>query len=615
MARSIKKLKETDIPKHIADGIRALAKNAKAVAVDEKVSRKETHRGSARARVLGITTGEGRFVSAPTLARNGYAVEHSDGEYAVRIAKAMQEGDPVALADIQREITEDLNPSNTSRYKTVPPPWNFDLMVDLLTLNTTHAACIETVACDYAYSPWELCTHEWAKTNVPEAELAQAKREVEAFIKTAALNRSLQNLCRDVSIDYGALGSGGFEILRDRRGFIGGVNYIPFNTMRVLRKDFAQRTGAKYLQQRFQKTAYFVELNAHVKYTDRNGVPFDPVTAPVEDFPAYAQRAAHVRYTDTFTHHRNAEETVRLEDAANEFVMLARPPFTLSTIYGTPAGYTAINSMRAQVKIDEFNMQFFASKGVPQFAVVFSNLAKPSDEEDPSVTDDEIEQMSPSQAAQLEQQIELFFRNKLAESDRSVLMLELYGDTKVKFEKLNNNKFEASFAEYEKRNYEKVRLAHRVPNAAIGVEGENAGLGGTRDLAQMQRYHEHIVRPGQAMWEDVINTLIRCGLMIPYFKFEFKPVNKEEEAAERVAAREEFLAGGILLNEYRERIGREPLPENVGNVFFVPSGRVAVAAGTAMDPRYAVANALTHERELRRTLSGSYDDEEDLSLS
>lgn len=620
MTRAKKKSKPgAAVPHAVAQEIRKLAaafvSKQRPLVEEDDGKRPVVPRGRARAHYLGVMTDKGQFVSTRSLERNGYEIaREADGTTAVAIAKALISGDEDAALRMAREITEDDNPFVGSRDRIVDAPWNFELLTNLLTANTTHSAAIETKASDYAYSPWKLETTPWAAQHVDKTTLAKAKEEVEGFLKSMACGKSVAQLLRDVAIDYEAVGNGGFEILRDRRGFIAECNYIPFHTMRVLRKQFTKATGAKFLQRRFMKRAYFVDFNTNVIHLDRNGTEFDPTTAKEEEFPDYAKRNGHITYTDTFTSYLNAEEVVTLDDAANEFYMMTRPPFTRSTIYGTPSGITALMSMRAQEKIDQFNIQFFESKGVPQYAVVFSNLANANGEENPSVAvDGEADQMTESDLTQLESTVELFFRDKLAESDRNVLILELFGEATVKFEKLNNNKFEASFADYELRNYEKIRLSHRVPNAAIGMEGENAGLGGTRDLAQMRRYYEHIVSPGQMMLAHCVNMLLRCGLLIPYFEFKFESSNAEQKQADRTEARQDFLAGGIMLDEYRAILGKPPLPDGKGQVFYMRGQFLSVPNVPTEDAQVAVQNSLRRERKYRKRMQlvPLLDEEED----
>lgn len=586
--------------------------------------------GKARASVVGVVTTKGHYVGRQQLADLGVDISESvnrDGSRIHTVRAATSSKTPEQRTS--HEITEDDDPFNYSYDRVVNPPWPFHMLSMLLTSNTIHSAAVETKAEDYAYNAYTLTPSAWAQENVPEETLNAAREEIERWLASVVTgtiddtNRPIEELCRDVAMDFEALGSGVFEIRRDSTGYIAALNHIPMRTLRVTNNAMFKETGARFLQKRFEKYAYFVRFNSPLLYLDKNMQPFNPMEASAEMFPPYESREAHFRWDETFVDFRNADETDNIQYAANELYMIARPPFTKSAIYGTPAGITAYNNMLAQLKIDEYNLQFFANKGVPQYAVVFSNMALGDDTENvPGAIDgtgsDAVEAMTPSDVAQLEQTIETFFRAKLASSDRSVLVLTLTGDATVTFEKLSNEKLEASFAEYEKRNREQIRISHRVPNAALGIEGENSGLGGSRDVAQMRRYRDHIVSPGQRMFENIVNALIRCGLLIPYFNFEFVPMDIEEETVEREFALSELKAGAITIDEYREHIGRDKLPEGRGDILYMPTSATAVTANPD-DVAGQLQSAINNEKRFRGLLSGdtsveeldNLDDEED----
>jgi len=291
------------------------------------------------------------------------------------------------------------------------------------------------------------------------------------------------------------------------------------------------------------------------------------------------------------------------ERAANEFYMLARAPFTQSSIYGTPAGITAYNAMLAQSKIDKYNLDFFTNSGVPQYAVIFEGFTESSGNEGQyagAETNDN-PTMVASERAQLEAAIREYFTKQLSKGNRSMLILTLTGTAQVRFQKLSVDKLEASFAEYEDRNRDRVRMAHRMPGPAMGIY-DTANLGGGRDTAAMKRYRDHIVAPGQRELAAVVNMLLRAGLMIPYFDFAFKPMDLEEEQEARAFTLKEFEMGAITLDQYLEATGRPPLPEERGDVRILRSKAVTFYPTDPLNPAVVdatVANAIEQEKSLR----------------
>src|SRR5690606_21737858 len=139
---------------------------------------------------------------------------------------------------------------------------------------------------------------------------------------------------------------------------------------------------------------------------------------------------------------------------------LARKPFTFSETYGTPAGIQAMSAILALKKIEKYNLQFFDAKGVPQYAVIIKGLTQgiPG-----SPLRDAATPASKSNIAELTDVISEFFTERIRQSDRSVLVMRLFGNVEVEFKRLSSEQVEASFSEYEDRLKEDIRMAHRIP--------------------------------------------------------------------------------------------------------------------------------------------------------
>lgn len=557
--------------------------------------------GTARAAIVGGVTGDGDFIAPSVMQRQGVHLVQGDNGARVAISAKAIEDAVNSDGMTPRHLDEMADPFNYDADSTIKPPWDFNVLTTLLVENTWHSACIETKAADYAYNRHQLFVTDWARKNVSDAVLEQAHREVTTFLQTAYCGRAIEDLTRDVAVDYESLGTAGFEILRNKVGRITGLSQVPFMDVRFLKKSFVDRTGARFLQRKYNKRVYFVGFNDTVSYTDKSGKPFDPTYAAPEDFPEYNARIGHILRNPVQVDCRTAEETNNFDVSASEMFVMSRPPFTQSRVYGTPAGISAYKAMIAQQKIDQYNISFFAAQGVPQYAVVFEKLSDGSDDDD---LDGDDEEMTPADTAQLQETIRAYFKKELSSGNRSILILTLTGESTVRFERLSNETLEASFEEYEKRCRDKVRIAHRVPSAALGIDVSSSGIGGNRELVQMRRYRDHIVSPGQRLVENVINAVIRCGMMIPYFDFRFMPMNLEEEAQRREFALQEYKEGGITLDEYREATGRAALPDGKGAVIILRSTNLTMIGADPKGGQQQIRNTIGYEKAFRRLLTG-----------
>jgi hypothetical protein len=364
----------------------------------------------------------------------------------------------------------------------------------------------------------------------------------------------IEDLSRDVAVDYEALGMGATELVRNRSGLLTELHSVPFHTVRYLNQEKVNETGATYQQARYGQKRLFVGLNDNVEFTTPEGGEFDPLTAPIREFPSDLSkdvRKTMVKFKPKdLVNASSGEATNDPVKAATELFVLRRRPFTMSEVYGTPAGIQAQHAMLAMTMIDDYNLGFFKNKGVPQYAVILEGLTPPrgtavsQNAGTMTNTEDRVKQLTSS--------IVEYFSRRLTTNKRSTLVVSTFGDAKLRFERLTSEEVEASFAEYEDRATEMIRRSHRIPRAAMGIADKDVNLGSGRDNTQMKRYRDHIVVPGQRMLETMINLIIRSGLLIPYFDFKFEPIDINEEEAVRDFTLKTFDRGIIDDNEARE---------------------------------------------------------------
>lgn len=549
----------------------------------------------------GIISADGRFASPNEYFMPGLQVSQH-GNIQRTVIKSVGKDEPVAAeSQLLGESDDDMafDPD-----RTIPPPWDFDALQTLLISNTIHSAAIETKAADYAYSGWRLnqvpeVTQLLEDHVISEDELSKCEDEVRGFLDTLLQGRPVEDMCRDLAIDFETIGMCGFEMVRKKNALLDSVYVVPARTMRHLREKSAEwEKGARMIQSRFNKKRYFGGLGYNVEYVGDKGKNFDPLTANVEDFPgpSLEVRKAFIKFAKKklFNPEHPLKAVTKPEKAATEMVTMNRRPLTISETYGTPAGISAYGAMLALQKIENYNLDFFDTKGVPQYAIILKKLQRVR--RAPIKASDGTIEPNADPTAQLRNTIAEFFQKRLSMGNRSVLTLQLFGDTEVQFERLSADTLDASFAEYEARAREMIRLAHRMPPAALGI-AETANLGAGRDTSQMRRYRDHIVVPGQRDFASLVNIILRVGLLLPYFKFEFVPITLEEETALRDYYLNVAKGGYITEDELLSRVPGgfpERGEDGGGDRRTVPSN-VTVVGG--IDDVEDLALVLDHQRK------------------
>ena len=511
----------------------------------------------------GFISSNGEFITTEALRKSHVQVVLGENN-AVQF-KAL---DTATTVQTSKEVRDDENAFDSSRDGTVNPAYSFETLETLYASNVVHAAAIETKADDIAYSGWALKSRPEA-ADVVQEEIDVAYEYVYNFLTSCVNGEPIDELLRDSEIDRNVFGCRAIEVLRNSKGFIAGLNHIPFRNMRLLRHKIQQESNLLAMQKRFEnKAVYFVPFGANVQYQAN----FNPLMAPLAEFPKFAQRENILKLADTFRKVGSRTDTTgNFNEAATEVIIDVRPPLYSSVYYGTPAATAAFDSMIAQLHIDTFNRDFFKNKGVPQYAVIFENVdtafGGPMADADEFDADGTIANTDPLKASTLTSElietVTSYFRTNISAGNRSVLVLTLSDGAKVRFEKLSSDQLDASFTEYEKRCTDKVRMAHKIPPGLIGLV-DTPVVGDGSYIAQMQRYRDHIITPGQRKAAALVNKIIKCGLLVPYFEFVLKSPETNDRSTEREFVLKEFINGILTLDMYLEATGRDTLGAEAG---------------------------------------------------
>lgn len=536
-------------------------------------------------RVLGVVNGNGQFIGATEAEREGFKIlskflanRKSDQPAEIKFDQSLKKSVGV-YAELDGQSQQELNEADDRTMfddDIVTPPYTYALLDDLLYKNVTHNSCVETKAGDYAYHGWELMVRPEAQ-GIDKKTLDTARIEAEKFLKSCVDGiLPIEDLVRDLALDFESIGNCAFEVIRNKEWLVTRLNHVPAHTVRVRKNALSSVGGQHFVQSRFNKKRYFMPLGGTV--TLKNN--FDPLTANLDEFPPLKSRASFITGNKVQFSRDAPDENVPLRNikmAATEMFWMTRPPRSRSTVYGTPAGAAAYRAMLGEMRADWYNLAYFNSKGVPQFAVIMENPNPVYSMGAPPRQDGDTDPAAAAAAA-----IEEFFAKKLKTADRNVLVMEAVGGTKIRFEKLSPETIDKAMIEYSEACRESIRLAHRVPPAALGII-QAANLGSGRESSQMLRYRNHIVTPGQRIFASVVNTILRVGLLIPYFDFRFHLMPVDDEQDRREFKLKEFTEGAITPNEYRKETKRSSFSKEdeyggIGNSLIIRNAQIALAS-------------------------------------
>jgi len=367
----------------------------------------------------------------------------------------------------------------TEQYGTLglkQPLYNPDTLARLLEMNVYHYRSCRTKARDTAGLGWMLTP----KNDSPSDE--QRKRVEEIFDN---FETPLQETFTRAQLDYESIGWGAVEIVRaknEAEGEVVQIHHIPGHTVRVHvdRNKYAQVRGAQRVW--FKKFGY----------------PYD----------------VHAKHG---TEHELG--SLSSEDRANELMMWTNYT-TRSDFYGLPDVMPALGAIHGDISRRDYNIEFFNNFGVPSYAVWITGDFDPGEPDEEGVTP-------------LEKTLQQRF-NELAKSPHSTLVMSVptpegQGDAKVdiKLEPLSTDVKEASFRMYRKDNRDEVLASHAVPPYRIGIAEEGA-LGGSTAKESTEVYKRSVVEPRQSSIELAMNQILRDGLEVDDWAFEFQEIDNTD---------------------------------------------------------------------------------------
>lgn len=437
------------------------------------------------------------------------------------------------------------------------PPYDFQALAELLTLNTAHYRASKQKAADVAGLGWDLTPEDGLDPESPEVK-AERERLTE-FLRRPNPKMTLREVLEAVAFDYEAFGWGFIELVLNGSDEPVEINHLPGHTVR------AHKDGNKYVQVRGQEKVWFLDI-ATANIWGEN-----------EEEPR--------KFIDAETGEVTEEEP---EDSGN--VVIPFIHYTpLSSFYGLPDYIPAVGAIAANKALADFNLGFISHNTVPHYAVVVQGAEL--DEE-------------------LEDDILSYFRDHVKGQSRATLVLPIpYADEEVKvtFEKLGGNVSDGNFLNLKDSNTVEVLMAHGVPpyRVAWAIMGS---LGGNLGHAMDEIYKNAVVESRQDVIEDRFNRyVIRGALQALRHEWKLTDLDLTDRKAELDLGVRAVEFGLLTPAEAREDVlGKER--GDAPDEFFISSSLVRVNEPTPTEEEAEAAQFKRMRREARGDLMGLRDE-------
>jgi hypothetical protein len=378
----------------------------------------------------------------------------------------------------------------------VPPlgERSFEDFAALLIESTEFSRSVFQIATDVAGLGWHL------KPVDDENEMDASEVEIATkFLEAVNPNSTLAEIIKCTMIDFGTLGNGWVEVLRennDPAGLPSGLVHAPGLAMR-LRQNLK---GHVMLGRNTRDHAFFRTLFSDP--TEESSI--DPTTGSV----------------------------------LNEMIYF-RTYHPASPYYGVPTIVPAIQAIKGNTLSTARNLRFFTNRSFPEYLVEIRSTTD-------NVPTDEL--------AELEQNIDEHFKNILRGEDYKTLRVTLPAGVSIHLEALGIKFDDVTLRQYRIDNRDEVvRSQGMMPNR-IGII-ESGNLGGGTGASQIEIYKTSTIKPPQEMFERVINMILHQeqpkGFGLKTVRWKIDEIDTIDEAREASIASQLSATGWLTVNEGR----------------------------------------------------------------
>lgn len=185
---------------------------------------------------------------------------------------------------------------------------------------------------------------------------------------------------------------------------------------------------------------------------------------------------------------------------ANEMISLHLPS-PMCTYYGVPRYISAIPSILAMNKIDNYNYAFFDNFTIPSYVITVTG-----DFEDEEIVDG---QGNPTGKTILQELIEENF-TYIRDNPHTPIVLSIPGgdSVEVQFTPLNTTEKDSSFKNYYDDKKMDIAAAHMIDPYRLGIM-EVGPLGGSFADVTRRTYQESVIRPQQSIISSVLTDFLQ----------------------------------------------------------------------------------------------------------
>lgn len=395
------------------------------------------------------------------------------------------------------------------------PPFSLEQMIFLAEQHQTHSAILEQKAADVVGTGWEWRNVEENPVDTKSPD-TKKRDELETWFTGLAEDKKTDVTTHEILLaawlDLETIGQGMIELARDPSGKLRYWYRVPAHTCRF------HRDGIRIVQERQGQKVWF-----------KCWVPEDSRVVGSESGNIYKRKS----------------ELPKGEKQANEILVLKRPS-RRSTWYGIPGYIPATGWIALSTAARDDNLYFFENRREPRWAIILENV-----DDDPKIED----------------MLKRALKVDLKKPHRN-LIIPLVGEAKINFQPLGDNKGDLSWDKLQERSDGAILLAHRMPGERIGLVRVGA-LGGSVVSETTRVYKESFVQTSQTLLSARINKLIEVegpstDSAKGKGKWIWRPVELDltEEGEKQDLAIKGFQGGVLTLNESREDVGKDALPED-----------------------------------------------------
>lgn len=373
----------------------------------------------------------------------------------------------------------------------VAPPNSPNSLLQLYDMNSTFSACVDQIAEDVAGLGWRLELKEGQEEDENE------KKKINELLEKPNPEESLRQIMKEMLIDVGIIGWGGFEVVRNAIREVAEIWHIAGHTFRIHKKK------KKFCQERNNDKVWFKRYGEE------------------KDISAEAGKQGKF------------EEKSR----ANELIYYKRY-YPRSDYYGAPPILSAVGSLIGLIGIRDYNLSFFENYGIP--AALITLIGDWKDGSAKKIKDFLDTEVKGSENAH-----------------RTMVFQVPDENAKFQWQQLSVDIKEGSFRLYRESLVEDILIAYHMPGERIGVRPRTGKLGGGKETEEGTKiYVESVVEPYQTDMENIVNSkIIEEGLNCHKYIFKLNTLDIRNIDAEGNRYIKYIEHAMMTPNQARNRLG------------------------------------------------------------